>query len=34
MGIFTYTHTVNEKRLMDKLKANKVNGFYTDLLEP
>ncbi len=34
MNIFVYAHTVNQKEVAGKLKANGANGFYTDLLEP
>ena len=34
MGIFVYTHTVNQTQLVDELKINGVNGFYTDFIEP
>lgn len=34
MNIFVYTHTVNQQELVDRLKANGVDGFYTDLLKP
>lgn len=34
LGIFVYAHAVNHKEVVDNLKANGVDGFYTDFLEP
>ncbi len=34
LGIFVYVHTVNDASLRDKLKNIKVDGFYTDYINP
>jgi glycerophosphoryl diester phosphodiesterase len=34
IGVFIYVHTVNDATLKNQLKAQRVDGFYTDFLGP